>query len=70
MNIAGVSVEGTLITTRDRANQDFFGRPLTAKQLLMGGTVTPPTAGKHLYAALHQLMDRVEKPQSALAASR
>lgn len=66
----GVSVEGTLITTRDRANQDFYGRALTAKQLLMGGTVTPPTAGKHLYAALHQLMDRVEKPQSALAASR
>ena len=63
-------MEGTLITTRDTANQDFYGRPLSAKQLLLGGTVTPPTAVKHLYAALAQLMDRVEKPQSALAASR
>lgn len=67
---AGVSVEGTIITTRDHANQGFYGRALTGKQLLLGGAVSQPTAAKALYAALHDLMDRVEEPVSVAASTR
>lgn len=55
----GVSIEGTIITTRDKANQGFYGRTLTAKQLLLGSAVNQPPAAKILYAALQELMDRV-----------
>ena len=68
--VSGISVEGTIITTRDKANQGFYGRALTGKQLLMGGAVTPPTAAKAMYAALHDLMDRVEEPLSVAASTR
>ena len=68
--VSGVSVEGTIITTRDQANQGFYGRALTGKQLLLGGTVSQPTAAKALYAALHELMDRVEEPLSVAASTR
>ena len=70
MQPAGISVEGTVMTTRDRANRGFYGRPLTAKQLLLEGAVVPPTAARPLYAALDQLMDRVEEPVTVAAASR
>ena len=70
MLVSGVSVEGTIITTRDQANQGFYGRALTGKQLLLGGTVSQPTAAKALYAALHDLMDRVEEPLSVAASTR
>lgn len=56
---SGVSIEGTIITTRDKANQGFYGRTLTAKQLLLGSAVNQPPAAKILYAALQELMDRV-----------
>ena len=68
--VSGVSVEGTIITTRDQANQGFYGRALTGKQLLLGGGVSQPTAAKALYAALHDLMDRVEEPVSVAASTR
>ncbi len=68
--VSGVSVEGTIITTRDQANQGFYGRALTGKQLLLGGIVSQPTAAKALYAALHELMDRVEEPVSVAASTR
>ncbi len=67
---AGISVEGTIITTRDTANQAFYGRALTAKQLLLGGAVGQPTAAKPLYGALHELMDRMEEPMSAAVSAR
>ena len=68
--VSGVSVEGTIITTRDQANQGFYGRALTGKQLLLGGAVSQPTAAKALYAALHDLMDKVEEPLSVAASTR
>lgn len=66
----GVSVEGTLMTTRGKANRGFYGRALTAKQLLVEGAVAAPTAARTLYAALDDLMERVEEPISVAAASR
>lgn len=58
------------MTTRDKANRGFYGRALTAKQLLLEGAVVPPTAARTLYSALDALMDRVEEPVSAAASSR
>lgn len=59
------------MTTRDKANRAFYGRAVTPKQLLMEGSgVAPPTAARPLYAALDELMDRVEEPLSVAQASR
>lgn len=59
--------------SRDRANLDFYGRPLTARQLLTGnreGGSIPTAAAQPLYRALEDLLARVEAPVSASEASR
>ena len=58
------------MTTRDKANRGFYGRALTAKQLLVEGAVVAPTAARPLYIALDDLMDRIEEPLSVAVASR
>ncbi|EIE18388.1 DUF500-domain-containing protein [Coccomyxa subellipsoidea C-169] len=63
---AGVSIEGSLLTTRSDVNLNFYGRPLTAKQLLMGDNVSAPVAADALYTALDDLMARA----GALSAER
>lgn len=71
--VAGIAIEGTVITSRDRANLDFYGRPLTARQLLTGhrkGPTSPFAAAQPLYKALQDLMARVDPPISAAEASR
>lgn len=65
-----MSVEGTIMSTRGKANRGFYGRALTAKQLLLEGAVVAPTAARPLYLALDDLMDRVEEPLSVAQASR
>ncbi|KAK9805137.1 hypothetical protein WJX72_001461 [[Myrmecia] bisecta] len=62
---AGVSVESTLITTRHATNQDFYGRPLTPKQLLLEESVAPPVAADALYGALEELMAKVDAEGAA-----
>ena len=48
---AGVSLEGTGISTRDEANAAYYGKPVTAGEILSGKV--PPTAGtRNLLAAL------------------
>ena len=71
--LAGVAIEGTIVTSRDRANLDFYGRPLTARQLLTGnreGPSIPTAAAQPLYKALQDLMARVEPAVSAAEAGR
>ncbi|CAL8465716.1 g5252 [Coccomyxa elongata] len=63
---AGVSIDGSLLTTRSDVNLDFYGRPLSAKQLLMGDNVSAPVAADALYTALDDLMARA----GALSAER
>ena len=58
------------MSTRGKANRGFYGRALTAKQLLVEGAVVAPTAARPLYVALDDLMDRVEEPLSVAQASR
>ncbi|RKP08570.1 hypothetical protein THASP1DRAFT_15516, partial [Thamnocephalis sphaerospora] len=48
---AGVSIEGSVIVERRDANAKFYGRTVSAKELLSGGVPPPPQADA-LYAAL------------------
>jgi SH3 domain-containing YSC84-like protein 1 len=48
---AGVSLEGTVIATRNDANQDYYGREVTPKMIL-SGTVRPPGGAAKLQYAL------------------
>lgn len=53
----GVSVNGTVTNTRASANLAFYGRPLTAKDLLLGGSVDAPPAARSLYNALDSMIN-------------
>jgi len=48
---AGVSLEGTVIATRDKANAEYYGRPVAAKDIL-AGKVKPPAGARTLLANL------------------
>jgi SH3 domain-containing YSC84-like protein 1 len=43
---AGISVEGTVIGTRDEANAEYYGKPVAAKDILSGEVQAPPGAKK------------------------
>jgi len=43
---AGVSLEGTVIGTRDDANARYYGRPVTAGEILSGKVKAPAGAGQ------------------------
>ncbi|KAJ1633643.1 hypothetical protein T492DRAFT_979863 [Pavlovales sp. CCMP2436] len=49
---AGVAVEGTVVFCRADLNQLFYGRPVSAKQLL-SGQIPPPRAAGPLYSILN-----------------
>ncbi|EED93644.1 hypothetical protein THAPSDRAFT_261692, partial [Thalassiosira pseudonana CCMP1335] len=48
---AGVSLDGRIVMTRSRVNEKFYGRAVTAHELLSGQVPTPPAA-QPLYDAL------------------
>jgi lipid-binding SYLF domain-containing protein len=48
---AGVSIEGAVIHTQQDANRHYYGRPVTAAQILVG-EVKPPPGAARLRAAL------------------
>jgi SH3 domain-containing YSC84-like protein 1 len=43
---AGVSLEGTVIGTRDEANAEYYGKPVAAKDILSGNVQAPGGARK------------------------
>ena len=45
---AGVSLEGTVIGTRDEANAEYYGKPVQAREILSGSTEPPAGAQKLL----------------------
>lgn len=47
---AGVSLEGTVIATRDDTNEDYYGRPVRPLKILSGKVSPPPGAQKLLEA--------------------
>ena len=48
---AGVSLEGTVIATRDEANAEYYGKPVEARDIL-SGKVQPPDGAKKLLQVL------------------
>ena len=44
---AGVSLEGTVVYTRDDANAEFYGKPVTSREIL-SGSVPPPAGAQKL----------------------
>lgn len=48
---AGVSMDGRMLVTRDRVNEKFYGRTVSAHEILSGKVATPPAA-QPLYDAL------------------
>jgi SH3 domain-containing YSC84-like protein 1 len=48
---AGASLEGTVIMTRNKANDAYYGRPVTPQQIL-AGLVSPPPGARTLHNVL------------------
>ena len=48
---AGISLEGTVIATRDEANAEYYGRSVTARDIL-SGKAQPPNGAKKLQQVL------------------
>jgi SH3 domain-containing YSC84-like protein 1 len=48
---AGVSLEGTVIGVKDDYNQAYYGRPITAQEIL-SGKVQPPAGARNLLQVL------------------
>jgi SH3 domain-containing YSC84-like protein 1 len=48
---AGVSLEGTIIGTRDEANAEYYGKPVQAREIL-SGSVPPPAGAQKLLKIL------------------
>ena len=44
---AGVSLEGTVIGTRDEANAEYYGKPVQAREIL-SGSIEPPAGAQKL----------------------
>jgi hypothetical protein len=60
---AGVSLDGTVIFSRATVNESFYGRAVSATDLLHG-VLPPPRAAAPLYTALHEALS---SPASAAA---
>jgi SH3 domain-containing YSC84-like protein 1 len=48
---AGISLEGTVIGTRNDANTEYYGRPVTPEEIL-SGKVAPPAGAKRMLQVL------------------
>jgi lipid-binding SYLF domain-containing protein len=51
---AGISLEGSTLRPDDDATADVYGRKLTAKEIVLGGTIRVPASGRHLVAVLEK----------------
>ncbi|CAM9561141.1 unnamed protein product, partial [Discosporangium mesarthrocarpum] len=57
----GVSLEAATVFTRNHANRDFYGGPVTARDLLLGDH-PPPRAAGPLYRAIAEVEGIVQQP--------
>jgi lipid-binding SYLF domain-containing protein len=60
---AGVSLDGSVIMTRDNVNYNFYGRQVTPEEILTG-RVASPRAGKPLYHALNEALAAIPNDHS------
>lgn len=59
---AGVALEAALLCERAAVNHAFYGRRLSAQQLLAGDAVAPPAGASSFYAALEAFLSAVAAP--------
>jgi lipid-binding SYLF domain-containing protein len=53
---AGISLEGTVIGTRNDANAAYYGRPVTSEEILSGKVAPPPGARRLLQVLARQVL--------------
>jgi len=56
--LSGISVEGTVIIERKDANKKFYGKEVTATQILSGEVETPPVVANVLYEVIKRAESR------------
>lgn len=56
---AGVSVDTSIIKTRDGVNHNFYGIPISPEALLSGTAVQPPPGASVLYQALNSTFNGI-----------
>ena len=55
---AGVSLEGTVVSVKDDYNQAYYGKPVTAQEIL-SGKVQPPAGARNLLAGTVQILSEL-----------
>lgn len=63
---AGLSLEGTVLIERRDANRDFYGSPISARDIL-SGRVPPPEVASRMYEIIEAAegLDESGLPESA-----
>jgi SH3 domain-containing YSC84-like protein 1 len=59
---AGVSLDGAVLKQDEDANRKLYGRQVSAKELLIEGTVPRPAAARELDSALHRYSPKGGQP--------
>jgi lipid-binding SYLF domain-containing protein len=62
---AGISLAGSTLRPDDDANEDVYGRKLTARQIIMGGEAAVPPSGQHLVSVLQKHSPRNDSQRSS-----
>jgi lipid-binding SYLF domain-containing protein len=57
---AGISLEGSSLRPDNDANNDVYGRKLTAREIILGGKARTPESGRHLVNVLQKNAPRNE----------
>jgi len=52
---AGISLEGTIVGTRNDANAEYYGRQVTPEEILSGKVPSPPGAARLVQVLTHQM---------------
>jgi hypothetical protein len=59
---AGVSLDGSVIFSRNEVNHRFYGRMVSVSNLL-DGSISPPRAAQPLYDALYEAISTLPRPR-------
>lgn len=62
---AGISLEGSTLRPDEDATAEVYGRKLTAREIVLGGSIGIPKSGRHLVEVLQKNSPRNESKESA-----
>jgi SH3 domain-containing YSC84-like protein 1 len=62
---AGISLAGSTLRPDNDANEDVYGRKITARQIIMGGEAAIPSSGQLLVSVLQKHSPRNESQRSS-----